>query len=100
MTQKSEGTPTEAPASDLVSQMTTNVANSIIGLFDLVIKERKDFYSENPSSKPNVNQASNLASGYANTNAAISGGASLVPGPFGMLTVVPEIAAVTRNSSL
>jgi len=33
----------------------------------------------------------------ANTNALISGGCALVPGPYGLLAVVPEIYLVTKN---
>lgn len=38
-----------------------------------------------------------LIQSYSNKNALISGAASLVPGPLGIATAVPEIIAVTKN---
>jgi uncharacterized tellurite resistance protein B-like protein/uncharacterized protein (DUF697 family) len=80
-----------------VEQMTSSIAEGIIGLFDMVIGERRNYYAKHPTTKPNLTDLPNIINDYANKNAVISGGASLIPGPLGMLTVVPEIISVTRN---
>lgn len=65
--------------------------------FDYVIENRSDYYRENPSNLPQLNSVSGLISSYTRNNAAISGGASLIPGPWGMAAVIPELTLVIRN---
>jgi uncharacterized membrane protein YebE (DUF533 family) len=60
-----------------------------------VKNERAEAYKNNGN--PLIHQIDSLISNYSNTNAAISGGAGLIPGPFGMAAAIPEIIAVTRN---
>lgn len=85
------------PTKDLASRMTSSIAEAIIGLFDMVLHERHTHYAEHPEARPNLNDLHKLIDKYALQNAAISGAASLVPGPLGMLSIVPEIVAVMRN---
>lgn len=63
--------------------------------FDSVIKSRKAYFDENPEKRPT--SAKRIISSNVRNNAAISGGANLVPGPWGMLVVVPELTLVLRN---
>ncbi len=65
--------------------------------FDYVIENRSDYYRKNPSNLPQLNSVSGLISSYTRNNAAISGGASLIPGPWGMAAVIPELTLVIRN---
>ena len=65
--------------------------------FDYVIENRSDYYRENPSNLPQLDSVSGLISSYTRNNAAISGGASLIPGPWGMAAVIPELTLVIRN---
>ena len=51
--------------------------------FDYVIENRSDYYRKNPSNLPQLDSVSGLISSYTRNNAAISGGASLIPGPLG-----------------
>ena len=44
-----------------------------------------------------TDSVSGLISSYTRNNAAISGGASLIPGPWGMAAVIPELTLVIRN---
>lgn len=65
--------------------------------FDYVIENRSDYYRKNPSNLPQLDSVSGLISSYTRNNAAISGGASLIPGPWGMAAVIPELTLVIRN---
>lgn len=52
---------------------------------------------KNPNNLPQLDSVSGLISSYTRNNAAISGGASLIPGPWGMAAVIPELTLVIRN---
>jgi hypothetical protein len=70
---------------------------SMIGLFEQVIKDRGRYYSNNSDKIPNPENVDSIINSYANQNAVISGGSGLVPGPMGVLTIVPELIFVIRN---
>lgn len=82
---------------DLRSVIQSKVADGMMGVFDLVISDRKAHFARSPESVPERTSVPSIVASYSTTNAAISGGASLVPGPWGMVAVVPEITAVIRN---
>lgn len=63
--------------------------------FDSVIKNRKGYFEENPEKRPT--SIKRIISSCVRNNAAISGGANLIPGPWGMLAVAPELTLVIRN---
>ena len=65
--------------------------------FNKVIASKNEEYRANPGAIPTKEQLPGLIAKCANINSVISGGASLVPGPFGMLAVVPELALVIKN---
>ena len=71
--------------------------SAINSAFDYVIENRSDYYRKNPSNLPQLDSVSGLISSYTRNNAAISGGASLIPGPWGMASVIPELTLVIRN---
>ena len=83
--------------SGLLTKLQNAITAQLMDLFDLVITERKEFYAENPNFKITPAQIEKIIGQYANSNAAISGGMSLVPGLAGLATVVPEIVLVVRN---
>lgn len=68
----------------------------IMGLFDNVIEERVAHYKENKE-EITISNVENIISRYSYMNAGIAGVASLVPGPWGMLAVIPEVIAISRN---
>lgn len=72
-------------------------SNSLSKLFEAVIRSRKEKYKNSPHLRPEKKDIPRLIEDCARANAAISGAAGLVPGPLGMLTILPEILAVTRN---
>ena len=71
--------------------------SAINSAFDYVIENRADYYKKNPNNLPQLDSVSGLISSYTRNNAAISGGASLIPGPWGMAAVIPELTLVIRN---
>jgi uncharacterized protein (DUF697 family) len=73
------------------------ISDKLMDLFDLVIMERKAFHEHDKKVKAGPEEIKKIISNYSNTNAAISGGLSLIPGVAGMATVLPEIALVVRN---
>lgn len=81
----------------LATKFQAQLSTSMMGLFDLVVSDRGGYYAQHADKIPDVKSVPSLINSWALTNAAISGGASLIPGPWGMLAVVPEIAAVIRN---
>jgi len=70
---------------------------SMLGLFDQVIKDRGRYYSNNSDKIPTPENVDSIINSYANQNAIVSGGSGLVPGPMGVLTIVPELIFVIRN---
>jgi uncharacterized membrane protein YebE (DUF533 family) len=79
----------------MLDSIKEKVSEGLEKAINSVKSERENNYSDN--GKPIKNQIDSLISNYSNTNAVISGGASLIPGPWGMAAAVPEIIAVTRN---
>ena len=69
----------------------------MLGLFEQVSREKNKYYQENSDKLPTPQGIPSIVNSYANQNAVISGGAGLVPGPLGMLAVLPEIALIVRN---
>ena len=88
---------TEGVVKDVANTIQTKLAESIMGVFDLVISDRSGYFAKNPDKIPDKKSTPSIINAYSVTNAAISGGVSLIPGPWGMVAVVPEIAAVIRN---
>lgn len=69
----------------------------MIGLFEQVTSEKNKYYQENSDKLPAPQSVPSIVNSCAIQNAVISGGAGLVPGPLGMLAVLPEIALIVRN---
>lgn len=67
----------------------------LMELFNSVIKERREYYENNNA--PAYTDVNQIIRDYAVKNMVISGGASLVPGPWGLVAVLPEIALVINN---
>lgn len=72
-----------------------DLSNKLMNVFDGVIEERKKHFTTND--KPSINDIEGIISSASNKNALISGGASLIPGPWGMLAAIPEITLVVSN---
>ena len=73
------------------------ISEKLEAAFESVVKTKNEYYQNNPQEIPKRNSENSLISSVALTNSAISGGSSLIPGPWGMLAVVPELMLVIRN---
>jgi hypothetical protein len=82
---------------NLLTKLQDAISEQLMGVFAMVLKERQEFYLNNPNIKIGVAEIEKIISQYGNTNGAISGGLSLIPGLAGLATVVPEIALIVRN---
>ena len=87
----------EEEKKDVENTLQNKLAEKMMGVFELVVSDRSGHFAKNPDKIPDKKSVSSIINSYSVTNAAISGGASLVPGPWGMVAVIPEIAAVIRN---
>jgi uncharacterized tellurite resistance protein B-like protein/uncharacterized protein (DUF697 family) len=87
----------ENESKEVVNTLQSKLAEEIIRAFELVISDRSRHFAKHPDQIPGKESVLSIINSYCLTNAAISGGASLVPGPWGMVAVIPEIAFVIRN---
>jgi uncharacterized protein (DUF697 family) len=74
-----------------------SLAEQLENIFDLVIKEREKHYRKKPEELPDKGDVRSIINGYSSANAAISGGLNLVPGPLGLVAIIPELAIIIRN---
>lgn len=76
--------------------MQSKLNDAMQGAFQAVIDEKRKAPSvvSNGNVEEDVRNQINLC---ARNNGMISGGAALIPGPMGMVSIVPEIALVFRN---
>jgi uncharacterized tellurite resistance protein B-like protein len=88
---------TEVESKDVASTLQSKLAEKMMGVFELVVSDRSGYFANHPDKIPDIKSVPSIINSYSITNAAISGGTSLVPGPWGMLAVIPEIAVIIRN---
>lgn len=94
---KQNDTIAEAESKEVANTVQSKLAEKMMGVFDLVVSDRSGHFAKHPDQIPDKKSVPSIINSYSRTNAAISGGAGLVPGPWGMVAVIPEIAAVIRN---
>jgi uncharacterized protein (DUF697 family) len=73
------------------------LSDGLMGLFELVISSRRGFYAQHPESMPTRESVGAIIDSYSTKNAVISGGFNLVPGPWGLVGIVPELSIIFRN---
>jgi uncharacterized protein (DUF697 family)/uncharacterized tellurite resistance protein B-like protein len=81
------------PAEAIQSQL----SEKLLGVFEQVVNSRSSYYESKPELIPTKESIPQLINAAATKNMAISGAASLVPGPWGMVAVVPEITVVIKH---
>ena len=86
-----------AKSPTVTNKIQAQLSEKMLGLFDVVINEREAHYQKNPDAVPDANSIKGIIYKYSNINMGISGGLSLLPGPWGLAAVVPEIALVITN---
>lgn len=90
--------PTETTSTtNSIDNLKEQLEEKMFGLFAQVVEDRANYYEAHPGELPAVESLPTLTKYCANQNAAISGGASLIPGPLGMLAVLPEIVLIIKN---
>lgn len=94
---KQDDAKAEVENKEIENTLQNKLAEKMMGVFELVISDRSGYFAKNPDKIPDKKSVPSIINSYSVTNAAISGGASLIPGPWGMIAVIPEIAAVIRN---
>jgi uncharacterized protein (DUF697 family) len=80
--------------SETAQKLQAALAQQLDGAIESVVDARGRDYA---AGKVPVRAAEAIVSACAYKNAAISGGIGLVPGPWGMVAVAPEIALVIKN---
>lgn len=81
----------------LPQKLQLELAAKMLDTLDFVLSGRSTYYRENPDKVPSPVAVPSLITSYARTNMAVSGGISLIPGPWGMAAAIPEVAILTRN---
>ncbi|MBW4695429.1 MAG: TerB family tellurite resistance protein [Lyngbya sp. HA4199-MV5] len=84
-------------SNDVAEKLQTQLTEKMMGLFALVISERSNYFDQNHHEVFDQGSVSSIIHSYSVKNAGISGAASLVPGPFGMLALIPELVSVIHN---
>lgn len=87
----------EPEIKEVANTLQSKLAEEMMGVFELVVSDRSGHFAKHPDKIPDKSSVPSIINSYSVTNAAISGTASLVPGPWGMVAVIPEIAVVIRN---
>ena len=82
---------------EVTNPLQSKLAEKMMDVFELVISDRSGYFAKHPDEIPDKKSVPSIIKSYSVANAAISGGVSLVPGPWGMVAVIPEIAAIVRN---
>jgi len=77
---------------NLAQKLQVQLAEKMMGTFDFVLSGRSKYYSENPDKAPSPSAIPAIINSDATMNMAVSGGISLIPGPWGMAAAVPEVA--------
>ncbi len=79
------------------SVISRKLAQYLEGAFESVLLTRREHFAGGKSVRPSQGDIDGIIKSYANQNAVIAGAANLIPGPWGALTIVPEITLIIRN---
>jgi uncharacterized tellurite resistance protein B-like protein len=81
----------------LTESMRDQLAAKLMGVFDSAAETQRSYYATHPDERPKPGDVDAIIAKYSNINAVIAGGLTLIPGPWGLIAVVPEIVVVIRN---
>lgn len=79
------------------SELQSKISDKMMTLFENVIKERKATYEKLPIQVATKENIEKIIKQYSLTNAGISGASGLIPGPVGLIAVIPELTLVIKN---
>jgi len=80
---------------NLTNQVQTQLAGQLLGMFEQVMQTRQVAHQADLSLARQSTDS--IVGSYSNVNAGISGSLNLIPGPTGMVLVIPEILLIMRN---
>lgn len=95
MAQKERSATSETKSASEAFQQ--KLSDGLLSLFELVISNRKGYYAQHPENIPTINSIGAIIDSYSTKNAVVSGGFNLVPGPWGLVGIVPELTFIFRN---
>lgn len=75
----------------------SGLSGKLFGAFDSGVDARRKHYEAHPDQAPTAAAIDSIISSCANTNALIAGGFSLIPGPWGLIALIPEMVMVVQN---
>lgn len=75
------------------------LSSGLVTVFEGGAEGRRQYYLDHPTERPNAGDIDRIIAYYANLNAVVSGGLSLIHGPWGMLVAIPEVVVVIRNQA-
>lgn len=81
----------------ITAEINAKIAESMFAIIDEAIAERRRHHSKHSKLILKTWGLGAIARSYAAVNAAYSVAANVIPGPAGMMAMVPEVLAVTRN---
>jgi uncharacterized protein (DUF697 family) len=84
-------------ADDSGGALSRKLSEYLEGAFESVCLTRQQHFDMHPGKRPNHIDIDSIITSYANQNAAIAAAANLFPGPWGALTIAPEITFIIRN---
>jgi uncharacterized tellurite resistance protein B-like protein/uncharacterized protein (DUF697 family) len=93
----SEKSQAPAKGENLAQKLQIQLAEKMMGTFDLVLSRRSKYYSEHPDRVPPPSAITDIINSYATMNMTISGSINLIPGPWGMAAAIPEVTILIRN---
>lgn len=87
----------DKPETGMSEKLQAQLAEKLMEIIESVASARGVYYLDNPDQLPNPDNVPDIISSYATKNALISGGVSLIPGPWGMVAAIPEISLLIHN---
>ncbi len=82
---------------EIQSDFQKKIAEKLSSVFEATIKDKEEYYRNNPNKIPTRSEVNSIISACAYKNAAITGSLSLIPGPLGLVAAIPEIVMVVKN---
>lgn len=77
--------------------LATRLGEFLESAFESVALTRREHFQHHPERRPPPGDINSIMTSYANMNGAIAAAANLIPGPFGALTILPELTGIIRN---
>lgn len=81
----------------LYSEFKEKLNEKLIELFSKEIHNRAEYWNSTNLLKPRKEDVPEIIRSFANKNAAVAYGLNLLPGPAGMVAVIPEMTIILRN---